>query len=324
MIYEEKESEGQDPSACIAAEIMHNKIENNKDTQEFICHFEIAELIVEPPKKILIFFVKNLAAIKNMRSSKIKEDKFNQFITFPCIEYPKERLQEEELNRKFLAEQKKLQRLKEEEERRRKEEEHRRIIKEMEMQHKNEDEDEHEDADNSEEEEEEEQVSEVSDSMEDEDFMGAQPKQITNKMIRMELEKAIEEASRECDNFERENLFLQAEIIALNKDKKKSSDRANEFNMSDVKYANTLARVHQIRQELKSTHDRYSKMTHDLKLKLEEKISKCNDIKTTFINLKREVSKKAAYSKTDKPIPEKEIFEWEQQEAAMSRDVNLF
>lgn len=77
--------------------------------------------------------------------------------------------------------------------------------------------------------------------------MGAQPKQITNKMIRMELEKAIKEAREECDKFETENLLLQARIVALNKDKKKSNDRTSEFNMSDVKYANTLARVHQIR-----------------------------------------------------------------------------
>lgn len=84
--------------------------------------------------------------------------------------------------------------------------------------------------------------------MED-DYLGTQmasnqPKQISNKMIRMELEKAIEEATNECNKLEQENLLLQAEIVSLKKESNMMNEKTTEFNMSDVKYANTLARVH--------------------------------------------------------------------------------
>lgn len=62
-------------------------------------------------------------------------------------------------------------------------------------------------------------------------------------------------------------------------------------------------------------------MANDLKLKLDEKITKCNEIKTTFIQLKYEVSKKAAFSKTDKPIPEKTIRDWENMEKAHAKQI---
>lgn len=41
------------------------------------------------------------------------------------------------------------------------------------------------------------------------------------------------------------------------------------------------------------------------------------------MDLKREVCKKAANSRTDKPIPEKKIQEWEEKENAKSKDVRL-
>lgn len=64
-------------------------------------------------------------------------------------------------------------------------------------------------------------------------------------------------------------------------------------------------------------------MANDLKLKLDEKITKCNEIKTTFMQLKREVSLKAAFSKTDKGIPIKDITEWEEAEFLRSKQVSL-
>lgn len=42
-----------------------------------------------------------------------------------------------------------------------------------------------------------------------------------------------------------------------------------------------------------------------------------------FMDLKREVCKKAAYSRTDKPIPEKKIEEWEDRENAKSKEVTI-
>lgn len=42
-----------------------------------------------------------------------------------------------------------------------------------------------------------------------------------------------------------------------------------------------------------------------------------------FIELKREVARKAAFSRTDKPIPDKMIEEWEVKEIAKNREVSL-
>ena len=42
------------------------------------------------------------------------------------------------------------------------------------------------------------------------------------------------------------------------------------------------------------------------------------------MELKREVARKAAFSRTDKPIPEKMIDEWEERELEKNKIVNIF
>jgi hypothetical protein len=49
--------------------------------------------------------------------------------------------------------------------------------------------------------------------------------------------------------------------------------------MTEPKYLNTLAHVHQIRLDLKQTQDRYNRMAAELQMKLEEKQAKCYEIK---------------------------------------------
>merc|ERR1711976_633956 len=110
---------------------------------------------------------------------------------------------------------------------------------------------------------------------------------------------------------------------AFRRDMHTGSDKTSDITMSDIKYANTLAHVHQIRLDLKQTQDRYNKMASDLQVKLEEKTAKCKEIRQTFMELKREVSRKAAFSKTDKPINEKKIQEWEELEYAKSQELQL-
>ena len=84
--------------------------------------------------------------------------------------------------------------------------------------------------------------------------------------------------------------------------------------MNEHKYLNTLAHVHQIRLDLQQTQDRYNEMAQDLQRKLDEKSKKCNEIRQAFMELKREVARKATYSRTDKPIPEQKILDWEELE----------
>ncbi len=72
--------------------------------------------------------------------------------------------------------------------------------------------------------------------------------------------------------------------------------------MNEHKYLNILAQVHQTRVELQQTQDRYNKMSFELQNKLNEKQSKCNDIRSAFQDLKKEVAKKATYSRSDQPV----------------------
>lgn len=169
---------------------------------------------------------------------------------------------------------------------------------------------------------------EEDDEDEEEDFIDpsnrdGEPRAISNITIREELRRAIKDATSECTKEERINLKLQAFIVQMKRRNKHSTERVNEFNMSDVKYANTLARVHQKQLELKQTQEKHERMTEQTKENLNEKISRCNELRSTFLELKREVAKKAAYSKADKKISDEQIAEWERLELAKSREVSL-
>lgn len=84
--------------------------------------------------------------------------------------------------------------------------------------------------------------------------------------------------------------------------------------MNEHKYLNTLAHVHQIREDLRTTQERYNQMAFELQTKLLEKQNKCNEIRGAFMELKREVAKKAVFSRTDKPMNKEQIAEWEKKE----------
>ncbi|EAR85013.1 hypothetical protein TTHERM_00529650 (macronuclear) [Tetrahymena thermophila SB210] len=144
---------------------------------------------------------------------------------------------------------------------------------------------------------------------------------ISNKEIRQELEMAITEAQRQHDEFMLQNHKLQEEIKLLKNKNDGFVDRSNETAMNEHKYLNTLAHVHQIRLDLKQTQTRYNQMSQELQKKLEQKQKKCNEIKYAFLELKREVAKKAANSRTDKPIPEQQINEWEKAELQKSKEL---
>lgn len=65
--------------------------------------------------------------------------------------------------------------------------------------------------------------------------------------------------------------------------------------------------MHQTRVDLQTTQDRYNRMSLELQNKLNEKQARCNEIRVAFLELKREVAKKAAYSRSDLPIKQGRI-----------------
>ena len=63
-------------------------------------------------------------------------------------------------------------------------------------------------------------------------------------------------------------------------------------------------------------------MAMELQQKLEEKQKKCQEIKLAFLELKREVAKKAAFSRNnDKPLSDKQIEDWETREMDKAKNV---
>ena len=98
-------------------------------------------------------------------------------------------------------------------------------------------------------------------------------------------------------------------------------DKIGEGSMNEHKYLNILAQVHQTRMELQMTQERYNRMSIELQNKLNEKQSKCNDIRAAFQDLKKEVAKKATYSRSDQPIKQGKIDEWEERESKLSEEL---
>ncbi|CAD8144747.1 unnamed protein product [Paramecium pentaurelia] len=150
-------------------------------------------------------------------------------------------------------------------------------------------------------------------------FQMPKEQQLSNKDIKEELEIAIAEAQRQHDELYDHNVNLQSKIKQIRNKQEVYADKTGEMTMNEHKYLNTLAHVHQIRLDLQQTQDRYNQMAQELQSKLDEKSKKCNEIRQAFMDLKREVARKAAYSRTDKPIPESRISEWEEQESAKNK-----
>jgi len=244
---------------------------------------------------------------------------------FPVIEYPMKVDDEEEVLRRKMEEQRKLNKIKEEAERKRREEElARQRAKEMGVESEKDDGEAAAEEHGEEEGEEEDNESQDKKSVTEDYDKGqkeAPLKQVSNDDIRKELMETIDEATRECKDQEATNQILQAQIYKLRKLNNSHQEKDSQFNMSEVKYANTLARVHQIRLDLKLTHEKYQKMISDMREKLTEKLGKCQDLRATFMELKREVSRKAAYSKRNKGIPEDKILEWEKIEHEKSQEL---
>jgi predicted nucleic acid-binding Zn-ribbon protein len=132
---------------------------------------------------------------------------------------------------------------------------------------------------------------------------------------------AISEAKNTYDGLYDHNRMMQSKIKDIREKNHIYIDKTNEASMNEHKYLNILAQVHQTRVELQETQNRYNKMSLELQNKLTEKQSKCNDIRTAFQELKREVAKKATYSRSELPIKQHKIEEWEDRETKITEEL---
>ncbi len=129
---------------------------------------------------------------------------------------------------------------------------------------------------------------------------------------------AIGEARNTYETLLDSNRMQQEKIKEFREKYNIQLDKSNETSMNEHKYLNILAQVHQTRVELQQTQDRYNRMSLELQNKLNEKQSKCNEIRTAFQDLKKEVAKKATYSRSDQPIKAHKIQEWEGRESEIT------
>ena len=129
---------------------------------------------------------------------------------------------------------------------------------------------------------------------------------------------AIGEARNTYETLLDSNRMQQEKIKEFREKYNIQLDKSNETSMNEHKYLNILAQVHQTRVELQQTQDRYNRMSLELQNKLNEKQSKCNEIRTAFQDLKKEVAKKATYSRSDQPIKSHKIQEWEGRESEIT------
>lgn len=300
-------------------------IENDPDNGDFTIHCNINEVLTVPKKKIEIYLIKGYTA-SDIPKLRVNIKNYFKALEFDCIEYPIMKEGEDEVIRKRMAEQARLNKLREEQERREKAEELKRI-RDRELGNTDGSPD---DADGEEEmgeeEQEEQEMSDDGNKSHESDYDNkpmkeTQTKQVSNSDIKRELEETINEAARECAEQESINLRLQAEIVRLRRMNNSYQDRASEFNMSQVKYANTLAKVHQLRLDMRHAHDKYQKSTNDMRAKLTEKLAKCNEIRASFMELKREVSKAAVFSRKNTTISDQMIQDWEKRENDLSQEL---
>ncbi len=114
---------------------------------------------------------------------------------------------------------------------------------------------------------------EVDDDIDDMDDGGAGDLLNQNTMKR-ELIQAILDERAEYEQLKTHNEELQKKIILSETIKQEQFAQSDQM-MSDHKYLNTLANVHQVRFNLKDTQDRYNRMASELQAKLNEKQAKC-------------------------------------------------
>lgn len=230
-------------------------IDYHPDTMEFTASFDIDEFL-EQPKKMIEFYARdNVESIPYMRKQnreKIRIGQLNFCLKFPCVEFPKENLTEDDKARQALNNKLRLKRLREEEERRAKEDERRRNkenrMRELQMaeqdaeksEEKSDDEDKSKDDDDA--------SKDYSDQTYQDQTLNdnfasplkeQQQKQISNTEIREELAVAIDEANQEVEKQIALNDELQERILAMRRDNNQQQEQKSDITMSDIKYANT-------------------------------------------------------------------------------------
>eukprot|EP00825_Cyclidium_porcatum_P034120 TRINITY_DN3598_c0_g1_i2.p1 TRINITY_DN3598_c0_g1~~TRINITY_DN3598_c0_g1_i2.p1 ORF type:complete len:604 (+),score=153.65 TRINITY_DN3598_c0_g1_i2:143-1954(+) len=295
--------------------IYPDKIQYIKPTREFIATIEGVELDQTNRllKMLLLYTRGNPDSIPYQKQTKDKMNLKHLDFQFrvPCLVYPDPRyIKEDELaklQQEAEANAKKQELLKQKEQKEEKRIKASQVEDEVQQE-------EEEEVEKNEEEEEDESKKEVQEIPIQQQKPESKEPVISNREIKEDLETAIKEAENQHHEFLEQNQKLQEKIKLLKGKTETYADKSGETAMNQHKYLNTLAHVHQIRLDLKNTQDRYNNMASELQKKLDDKQVKCKEIKTAFMELKKEVARKAQFSRNDKTISEKQIEEWEQYE----------
>lgn len=110
--------------------------------------------------------------------------------------------------------------------------------------------------------------------------------------LREDLEKAIEEARTELGRQREQNILLQAQVLKVLEHAPLDQNQ-NAYlmstNISDIKYNNSLAVIHQIRKEFRTISQKYRSTKAELARRLSEKQTGAEEVRSRFEALKSEV-----------------------------------
>eukprot|EP00854_Cymbomonas_tetramitiformis_P006841 gene6841-8171_t len=140
-----------------------------------------------------------------------------------------------------------------------------------------------------------------------------------------DIETLVQESIEERERLEASNAVLQRKLFTIFSNRKSTEVRDAQGKLQtegqDTRYQQALAQWAEQLEEKQRIQRHFETQTFDMKARLEERMTRANDIRNAFRNFKLEVARSSENSRTGKPIPERVIQEKMQQELKKEAEV---
>lgn len=140
-----------------------------------------------------------------------------------------------------------------------------------------------------------------------------------------DIETLVQESIEERERLEASNAVLQRKLFTIFSNRKSTEVRDAQGKLQtegqDTRYQQALAQWAEQLEEKERIQRHFETQTFDMKARLEERMTRANDIRSAFRNFKLEVARSSENSRTGKPIPERVIQEKMQQELKKEAEV---
>mmetsp|Transcript_23290 Transcript_23290/g.28144 ORF Transcript_23290/g.28144 Transcript_23290/m.28144 type:complete len:462 (+) Transcript_23290:103-1488(+) len=140
-----------------------------------------------------------------------------------------------------------------------------------------------------------------------------------------DVETLIVEAQEERSRLQAANAVLLRKLFTIFNNRKSTEVRDAQGKLQaegqDTRYQQALAQWAEQLEEKQRIQRHFETQTFDMKARLEERMTRANDIRSAFRNFKLEVARSSENSRTGKPIPERIIQEKMSQELKKEGEV---